>query len=78
MLAYPGLPCHPPAPDEAPLLPIVPVRFARDGHAFAFFSTVTTLGTAQDITLQELRIECFHPADEATRRAATALQRGEH
>ena len=27
------------------------------------FSTITTLGTAQDITLQELHIESFHPAD---------------
>ena len=24
------------------------------------------LGTPQDITLQELRVECFHPGDEAT------------
>jgi transcriptional regulator with XRE-family HTH domain len=67
VLAYPGVPQPPTAPDEKPLLPIVPVRFARDGRAYAYFSTVTTLGTAQDITLQELRIECFHPADEATR-----------
>jgi hypothetical protein len=27
---------------------------------------VTTLGTPQDITLQELRIECFYPLDTAT------------
>jgi hypothetical protein len=32
------------------------------------FSTITTFGTPQDVTLQELRIECFFPADEATRR----------
>jgi hypothetical protein len=31
------------------------------------FSTITTFGTPQDVTLQELRIECFFPADEATR-----------
>jgi transcriptional regulator with XRE-family HTH domain len=75
VLAYPDMPALPAVPDETPLLPIVPVRFARDGQAFAYFSTVTTLGTAQDITLQELRIECFHPADEATRRAAGTLRR---
>jgi hypothetical protein len=28
---------------------------------------VTTLGTPQDVTLQELRIECFHPMDDETR-----------
>jgi transcriptional regulator with XRE-family HTH domain len=75
ILAYPDVPQPPMTPDETPLLPIVPVRFARDSWRFAYFSTVTTLGTAQDITLQELRIECFHPADEATRHAASALHR---
>lgn len=66
VLAYPGVPRPPAGADEAPLLPIVPVRFARDGRELSYFSTVTTLGTAQDITLQELRIECFHPADDRT------------
>jgi len=73
VMAYPGVPQPPAGMDETPLLPIVPVRFARDGVEFAYFSTVTTLGTAQDITLQELRIECFHPADTPTRDAARAL-----
>ena len=50
-----------------PQLPIVPIRYTRDGVRFAFFSTVTTLGTPQDVTLQELRIECFHPMDDETR-----------
>nr|WP_256479005.1 hypothetical protein [Chroococcidiopsis sp. CCMEE 29] len=31
-----------------------------------FFSTIATLGTPNDITLQELRIECLFPADEMT------------
>jgi transcriptional regulator with XRE-family HTH domain len=77
VLTYAGMPQLGATPDEPPLLPIVPVRFARDGSQFAYFSTVTTLGTAQDITLQELRIECFHPADGATRLAAEVLQRGD-
>jgi transcriptional regulator with XRE-family HTH domain len=39
----------------------------RLGKARArLFSTITTLGTAQDITLQELHIESFHPADPET------------
>ena len=74
VLAYPGVPASLANVDATgPLLPIVPVRFARDGRRFAFFSTVTTLGTAQDVTLQELRIECFFPADEPTREAARGL-----
>ena len=74
ILEYPGVPKPPTPPDDQPLLPIVPVRFAREGRAFAYFSTVTTLGTAQDVTLQEIRIECFHPADDATLEAARRLR----
>jgi transcriptional regulator with XRE-family HTH domain len=73
VLTYPGVPQPRATVDEPPPLPIVPVRFARDGRGFNYFSTVTTLGTAADVTLQELRIECFHPADDETRRQAEAL-----
>ena len=31
-----------------------------------FFSTLATFGTALDITIAELSIESFFPADEAT------------
>jgi transcriptional regulator with XRE-family HTH domain len=76
VLAYPGVPPSLASLDATgPLLPIVPVRYARDGRPFEFFSTVTTLGTPQDVTLQELRIECFYPADDATREQARALAR---
>jgi len=43
-------------------LPIIPVEFAKDGEAVSYFSTVTTFGTPQDVTLQEIRLECFFPA----------------
>jgi transcriptional regulator with XRE-family HTH domain len=33
-----------------------------------FFSTIATLGTPYDITLQEIRIECLFPADKVTER----------
>jgi hypothetical protein len=70
VLAYPGVPTTLATLDATtPTLPVVPVCFTRDGHRFDFFSTVTTLGTAQDITLQELRIECFFPANPQTRAA---------
>jgi hypothetical protein len=49
------------------------VSFARDGRRFDFFSTVTTLGTPQDVTVQEVRIECFFPVSDATARAAREL-----
>jgi hypothetical protein len=40
------------------------LRRAFIGNAlFSLLSTITTLGTPQDITLQELRIESFYPMD---------------
>ena len=41
-----------------------------------FFTTLTTLGTPYDITLHELRIESFFPADEPTDTALRALGAG--
>jgi transcriptional regulator with XRE-family HTH domain len=37
------------------------------------FGTIATLGTPLDITLQELRVESFHPADETSERLARGL-----
>jgi transcriptional regulator with XRE-family HTH domain len=55
------------------LEPLLPVHFRTPHGAMRFFSTVTTLGTPQDVTLQELRIECFFPADDSTETAARKL-----
>jgi len=44
----------------------VPVRLRQGDRELAFFSTIATFGTAVDITLAELAIEAFFPADEAT------------
>jgi len=74
VLAYPGVPEKWRGADLAePILPIIPVRFARDGRRFSYFSTVTTLGTPIDVTAQETRIECFFPLDDETRAAAAAF-----
>ena len=45
--------------------------YTSDGRLLTFLSTVTTFGTALDLTAAELSIEAFLPADEAT---ATALR----
>jgi len=67
--AYPDVPRRWRTPDLAtPLVPVIPVRFAFRNTIFSFFSTVTVLGTPQDVTLQELRIESFFPADPETER----------
>jgi MmyB-like transcription regulator ligand binding domain len=45
---------------------LLAVHLKLDALELKFFSTIATLGTAADITLQELRIECMFPADAAT------------
>jgi hypothetical protein len=47
--------------------PVLPMHFAKGGATLRLFTTVTTLGLPQDITLQEPRIESFFPMDNATR-----------
>ena len=46
---------------------IVVVSWLRAGDGeLAFFSTIATFGTAIDVTISELAIESFFPADRAT------------
>lgn len=67
VLAYPGVPKRWRSPDLLALpKPYLAVEFRKADLAMNFFSTVTTLGTPLDVTLQEIRIECFFPADEQT------------
>ena len=40
--------------------------YTSDGKLLTFLSTVTTFGTALDLTAAELSIEAFLPADETT------------
>lgn len=63
VLALPGLPEGAPALEGQLLLPLV---LKLGPERLRFFTTVTTLGTPADVTAQELRIEAWFPADEAT------------
>ncbi|KAA2261338.1 helix-turn-helix domain-containing protein [Solihabitans fulvus] len=46
---------------------VLPMRLRHGDLELSFFSTVATFGTPMDITLTELAIETFFPADEQTR-----------
>ena len=48
-------------PPLAPQSPVIPVSFRRGDQRFAYFSLITTVGTPQRITAQELRVECMFP-----------------
>ncbi len=66
MEAYPGGP-YEPDPDAPAGDIVVPFRItALDGTPLSFFSTIATFGTAIDVTVAELSIESFFPADTAT------------
>lgn len=52
---------------NAPLDPILSLELLVDHRRLRLFSTFTTFGTPQDITLQELRIDLSFPADQPTR-----------
>ena len=42
------------------------MEFVKNGVPLRLFTTIATLGTPHDVTAQEIRIESFFPADEAT------------
>lgn len=49
---------------------VVPLRLRKEqGNVLSFLSTTTVFGTPIDVTLSELALECFYPADQATRDA---------
>ena len=48
-------------------VPLV-IRHSETGGCLSFLSTTTIFGTATDVTLAELVLECFYPADDETRR----------
>ena len=51
----------------------VPFRLSTDVGVLSFFSTTTVFGTPVDITLSEIALECFFPADSVTAEAMRRL-----
>ncbi|RDU97177.1 helix-turn-helix domain-containing protein [Trinickia dinghuensis] len=64
-----------PSRERAPLADVVvPFRLRTDIGLLSFFSTTTVFGSPVDVTLSELAIEAFFPADAATGEALRAYQ----
>ncbi len=69
LLSYPGISSLAEAHWlEEPAGPVLNIQFRKGDDSLLMFTTITTLGTPQDVTVQEIRIECFFPADAATER----------
>jgi len=74
LLAYPGVPPRWRTLDlDVSTAPFLAIEFRKGGLGLRYFSTLTSLGTPHDITLQELRIEAFFPADAATEETSRRL-----
>jgi transcriptional regulator with XRE-family HTH domain len=74
IFTYPGLPSgwkvhH--GPSHAS--PVHAMHLRKGGLGLAFFSTLTTFAMPRDVALQQLKIECFYPADTSTAEVARRL-----
>jgi transcriptional regulator with XRE-family HTH domain len=73
LLGYKGVQSAVKSPaDELAITPVLPMHFRKGETTLRLFTTIATLGTPQDITLQELRIECFFPMDDDTTKTLRA------
>lgn len=66
--AYPGndsMPAQEPAELQFPNV-VIPIRLRTEAGVLSMFSTTTVFGTAVEVTLSELVLEAFYPADQAT------------
>jgi transcriptional regulator with XRE-family HTH domain len=74
LLSYPGVPPRWRTLDlDVSTAPFLAIEFRKGDLELRYFSTLTSLGTPHDITLQELRVEAFFPADTATEEASRRM-----
>ncbi|HEY5357987.1 MAG TPA: hypothetical protein VIJ82_09945 [Streptosporangiaceae bacterium] len=69
LLGYPGGTAEAASPAGV----VLPLRFRRGEQELSLFSISAAVGTATDVTVEELAIEAFYPADAASATALRAL-----
>lgn len=75
ILQYPGIPTRWREPElEEPHTLILPMELNLEGKIARMFSTVTTVSAPHDVTLQELHVEVFYPADAETEATLQAYE----
>jgi len=76
LLSYPDVPKKWSSLDlDVTVAPFLAIEMRKGDLHVKFFSTLTSLGVPYDITLHELRVECFFPADPATESLLRGLAR---
>jgi transcriptional regulator with XRE-family HTH domain len=74
IMVYPGLSAEWRLPRHSQASsPVMIMQLAKGDYRLAFFSTFTTLAMPTDAVLQQIKIECFFPADNATAEKARQL-----
>jgi len=69
LAALPGVAGRVPVPDPSrPAVVILPLHLKKDDVELRLFSAITIMASAQDVTVDELRIESLMPADTETER----------
>ncbi len=69
---YPNIVGLGPQPETDDPQLLIPFRVEIAGRAVSMFTTLTSFGTPRDVTLDELAVELFFPADEASERLLRA------
>ncbi len=69
LAGYPGGDATPAAPTDV----VLPLRLASPDGVLSFFSIAAHVGTATDVTVDELTLEAFYPADSATAKALRSV-----
>lgn len=68
---------YPAPPEKLATLPedeiAIPLRLRTPGGVLSFFSTITVFGTPVEITLSEISLEAFYPADDVTAAGLRAM-----
>jgi len=78
VLSYPDVPSQWRARElGAAPTPLLTVVFRKGERELRFFSTIATFGAPHDVTLEELRVECAFPADDATADLCKSLAGGD-
>ena len=62
-----------PSPKRTIPLPVIPTIYRAGPMRLSLFSTLAQFGTPEDVTLDDLKIELFFPADPETEASLRAL-----
>lgn len=73
IMAYPGMFSFHQRTAHPATSPVLTMQLQKADQRLSFFSTFTTFAMPADAALQQLKIECFYPADEETARIARRL-----